>query len=244
MPDRRLIRWAAFAGLAAVALGCQLAQVTGSALAQDGNRMSDRTITVSASGSVSAAPDRAVVNAGVMTEAATAREALTQNNLAMKKVIDGLKGLGIEARDIQTVAVNLQPRYGKARPDGSQLANGFQAHNQVRIVVRALDRLGDVLDQAVTLGANQTGGIGFEVGDAETLKDAARKVAIANARRRAETYAAASGVGVGQVLTIAETVQAPGPRGGHDFAVAARAVPIEAGSVDLTVTVHVTWALR
>ena len=76
--------------------------------------------------------------------------------------------------------------------------------NQVQVVVRDLDKIGDILDQLVTLGANQTNGLSFEASKAETLRDDARKEAVANAKRRAELYAAAAGVELGEVLTIDE----------------------------------------
>jgi hypothetical protein len=221
-----------------------MAFVGSTAMAQDAARMTERTVSVSASGGAAATPDRAAISTAVMTEAATAREAMSLNNGAMKKLIDGLKALGIEAKDIQTTAVNVQPRYGKPRNDGSSLVNGYQATHQVRIVVREIARLGEVLDQAVTLGANQMGGVSFEVSEAERLKDEARKAAMANARRRAELYAAAAGVGVGPVVAISETAPAPGPRHFQARAAMAEAVPVEAGSIDLTVIVHVTWALK
>ena len=117
--------------------------------------------------------------------------------------------------------------------------------NQVRIVQRDIAKLGETLDRSITLGANQLGGISFEVSNAETLKDEARRRAMANAQRRAQLYATAAGAQVDRVLTISETVVTPGPRplGGARMAMA-EAVPVEAGEQALTVTVYVTWSLK
>ena len=110
--------------------------------------------------------------------------------------------------------------------------------------MREVKRLGDVLDQAIALGANQINSIGFDVANAETLKDEARKQAMVNAKRRAELYATAAGVQLGQVLRISESVtQAISRRPMAGRAMAA-SVPIEAGTRTLTVEVHVTYALR
>jgi uncharacterized protein len=230
-------KWAALAVAAALAAS--------QAEAQDGLKGGDRTVSVSATGSAAASPDRASISTGVMTEAATAREALSLNTTAMKKLIDGLKALGLEPRDIQTTTVQVNPRYADGRGNKAPTITGYQAVNQVRIVVRDMKRLGEILDQSITLGANQMGGIGFEVSNAEVLKDDARKAAMVNARRRAELYAAAAGATVGPVLAISETQANPQPRmyGGARAAMA-EAVPVEPGSVDLTVQVHVTWALK
>ena len=114
----------------------------------------------------------------------------------------------------------------------------------MQIVARNLDRLGAVLDQLVSLGANQMAGLAFEVSAAETLRDEARKEAVANALRRAKLYAEAAGAEVGEVLTIQEGGD-PGPR---PMAMArmmkSEAAPIERGTETLEANVTVTWELK
>lgn len=206
----------------------------------------ERTVTVTASGRASATPDMARVTAGVTTEGETARAALDRNSETMGKVIDGLKRLGIDAKDIGTSSLHVEPRYTNARDGQAPRISGYRASNQVTLVQRDLGKLGEVLDQLVTLGANQIGSLAFEVAKAETLRDEARKDAIANARRRAELYAAAAGAEVDKVIAISEdTAAIPHPRG----AVLARAqmsaaVPVEAGSQELEANVTVTWSLK
>ena len=204
-----------------------------------------RHISVTASATVGAEPDIAAISTGVVSEADTAREALNRNTAAMKKLIDGLKGAGIDAKDIQTTSFHVEPRYSQPKDGKPPAINGYRVVNQVRITSRDIGKLGEVLDQAVTLGANQINGIEFEVSKAETLKDDARKGAVENARRRAELFATAAGVQLGDVISISEKVQefAPGPR---TFARAkvASAVPIEAGTQMLEATVNITWALK
>lgn len=205
----------------------------------------ERSITVTATGTATAVPDRARIATGVVSEAATAREALSANNGAMQKLIAGLKDSGIEPQDIQTAGLNLNPRYTNPRDGQPPVIDGYQASNTVEVHVRDLDKLGDVLDKLVTLGANQMNGITFEVSAAETLRDTARKEAIANARRRAELYATAAGAKVGDVIAIAEgTENAPPPyfKSGRAAAMSA-AVPIERGSQTLDASVTVTWEL-
>jgi uncharacterized protein len=215
-------------------------------MAADDNK-TERLVTVSATGSVVAVPDTAYITAGVLTEADTAREALSRNNSASARLIDGLKAAGIAAKDIQTSQLNVQPRYTQPKDGRPATVNGYAVSNQVRITVRDVKRLGEVLDQAVTLGANQVHGIAFEVSSAESLKDDARKAAMQNARRRAELYATAAGAQLGQVLRISEEVVDAGRRfdgGGVKFRAATAAAPVEPGSQTLEVEVHVTYALK
>lgn len=209
--------------------------------------MSERTVSVSASGHMSATPDVAAINTGVLTEASTAREAMNANSAAMAKLIEGIKAQGIDPKDIRTIGINVNPRYSTPRDGRPAVITGYSANNQVRIIVRDLKRLGEVLDAALSLGATQMGGISFEVSQAETLKDEARKSAMANARRRAELYAAASGTSIGNVIAISEDMQVDGPRPvfmGRAKATASAAVPVEVGSMELEATVHVTWSLK
>jgi uncharacterized protein YggE len=226
------------ASIAAVALGQGRM-----AMAAD-DKPAERYVSVSATGSVAADPDMASVSTGVIVEADTAKEALARNSTVMAKLIDGLKALGIASADIQTTSLNVEPRYVQAKDGRPSSINGYRVVNQVRLTVREVKRLGEILDGAIGLGANQINGIAFDVSNAETLKDEARKLAMVNAKRRAELFATAAGAQLGPVLTISEDVSsAPRPMPMARAAMGG-AVPIEAGTRTLTVQVAVTYALK
>ena len=205
----------------------------------------DRTVTVSAAGQVSAEPDMARISTGVVTEAATAREALTRNSDAMAKLIAGLKDNGIDAKDIQTSSFSIDPRYNNPLEGQTAVITGYRVANQVEVTARDLERLGEVMDSLVVLGANQMNGLTFDVSKAEMLKDDARKEAIANAFRRAKLYAGAAGAEVGEVIAIAEDAAQFQPVVARmDRAMKSEAVPIERGSQTLEARVTVTWSLK
>jgi uncharacterized protein YggE len=225
-------------------LGLLLVGLAIAAVPAGADDMSDkRTITVSASGEVTVVPDMARITSGVTTEAATAKEALAENSEAMAKVIAGLKEAGIKAEDIQTSSFHVEPRYTHPKEGEASVIDGYRVANQVEVTARDLDRLGEVLDKLVTLGANAVGGLSFMASEAETLRDEARKQAVANALRRAKLFAEAAGAEVGEVLRISEGGGEPGP-----FPVArmlkAEAVPIERGTETLSASVTVTWELK
>jgi hypothetical protein len=213
-------------------------------MAAEGGKSTERTISVSATGSVAAEPDIAHVTAGVIAEAETAKEAIARNSAAMAKVVSALKGAGIAPKDLQTTSLHVEPRYTQAKDGRPATISGYRVSNQVRLTVRDVKKLGDVLDQAIAAGANQISRIGFDVSSAETVKDEARKQAMANARRRAELYAAAAGVKLGAVLRISESVSDVSPRESVSPRAMAASVPIEAGTRVLEVEVHVTYALQ
>ena len=210
-------------------------------------KMTERTITISASGSVSAVPDEATISSGVTSEAKTARDALTKNTDNMKKVIAELKTQGIEAKDIQTTQFNVEPVHVYPKEGQAPSVTGYRVNNMVSIKVRDLDKLGGVLDQLVSAGANQMHGLSFDVSRAETLKDEARKQAVANALRRAKLLATAAGAEVGDVVQISEETSHPGPRPvmySKARAAMAEAAPIERGEQELQTRVTVTWKLK
>lgn len=206
----------------------------------------ERTISVTASGQVTAVPDIVRITTGVLAEADTAKAALAANTAAMTQVIEQLKALGLDAKDIQTSDFSVQPKYIYPPDGAAPKLIGYQVSNMVHIRVRNVARMGEVLDQVVDAGSNQINGIQFEVSKADELQDAARKNAFAAALRKAQLYAEAAGVTLGPVLSISEGVVHPGPRPMMRTAMAekADAVPIEAGEQALEVQVSVVWSLQ
>ena len=204
-----------------------------------------RTITISAAGAVKTKPDQVEITTGVTSQAPTAREALDKNTEAMRKVVQGLKEAGLDAKDIQTTEFSIQPLYQNRKGEASPFIVGYQVTNSVFLTVRDVGKLGAVLDKVTTLGANQIGGINFGVSEPEALKDEARKLAIKEAMENAKLYAEAAGATLGRVYSISEE---PGiirpyatPRAAMEMA--AKDVPIEAGQTAVEIRVTVTFEL-
>jgi len=192
--------------------------------------------------SVSAAPDQAIVTAGVLTKAESARSALSANTKRMRQVFTALKDLDIEERDITTSSFNISPNWEHG-PSGSQ-QRGYQVSNQVTVRLRDVTFVGAALDTLVRAGANQAGGVQFLVKNRDELLDTARAEAVGKAKDRAMLYAEAAGVKLGKIVEITEGGFGGGPQ--PQFAgraVAMEAAPIAAGEQDLSVSVTITWAL-
>ncbi len=224
----------------AVLAGAIVAPASSASMAEERERRMERTVTVSASGVALAAPDIARIRLGVASDAATAKDALARNTAAMTKIVAGLKTREIDPKDIQTSAFTIEPIYDGKPP----AVSGYRVRNAVEVTARDLDRLGETLDALVALGVNQVDSLSFEASRAETLRDEARKDAMANARRRAELLAAAGGATVGEALSISEdTGGEPQGRGVYTRALA-KPVPIERGTEQLEARVTVTWALK
>jgi hypothetical protein len=200
-------------------------------------------ISVVGEASVSVPPDMARIDGGVTSEARTAREASEANNVAMGKVLLALKGAGIEDKDLQTSRLSLQPQYAPNRPPPNVIV-GYQASNRVTIKLRDVTKVAGVIDTLVGAGANEIGGVSFTVAAASKLLDEARSQAIADARRKAEIYAAAAGVTLGAAISISEE-SAPNavPYRRMNAALAA-GTPVAQGEETLSVSVNVTWAIK
>jgi len=201
------------------------------------------TISVSGEAQVSAPPDLAQIDAGVSTEAKTAREASEANNAAMGRVLLALKGAGIDEKDFQTSRLSLQPQYAPNR-SGPNAVVGYRAGNRVTIKLRDVTKVAATIDLLVAAGANELGGINFMVSSASKLLDDAREQAIADARRKAEIYARAAGVTLGSPVSISEE-GAPGPAPFRRMAAGmAASAPVAQGEETLQVTVSVSWAIK
>jgi uncharacterized protein YggE len=201
-------------------------------------------ISVTGEATVSVAPDLAQIDAGVTTEAKTAREASDTNNAAMGKVLLALKGAGIDEKDYQTSRLSLQPESAPTRTGAPAAIVGYRASNRVTIRLRDVTKVASAVDTLMGAGANDIGGINFTVSQASKLLDDAREQAIADARRKAEIYAKAAGVTLGAPLSISEgstPVPIPYRRMAAGMAAAA---PVAQGEETLQVTVAVSWAIK
>ena len=201
-------------------------------------------ISVTGEAQISVAPDIAFVDAGVATDAKTAREASEANNAAMAKVFAALKAANIDARDIQTSRLSLQPQYAPNRSGPSPVV-GYRASNRVTVRIHDVSKVAGAIDTLVGAGANDIGNVGFEVSQASKLLDDAREKAVADARRKAEIYARAAGVALGAPLSISEG-GAPQPmfRNKMVAGIAAAPTPIAQGEETLSISVSITWAIK
>jgi uncharacterized protein len=240
--DRRSVAALGLTGLAAAA-----ALATPSR-AQESKSM-PRLISLTGHGEVKARPDMAVVNVGVMTQAATAGEALTQNTEAMNKILASLKASGIQAKDVQTSNFMVNPRYqydqNNAQPPR---LIGYDVSNTVSVSIRKLDSLGAVLDNVVGEGSNQINGVMFAIADDEKFTDEARKLAVADAERKAKLFADTARITLGQIMSVSEGNYQPPqpiPYGKAVRAEAAQsAVPIAEGEQTVAIDVNIAWEIK
>jgi uncharacterized protein YggE len=215
----------------------------------DENAALTGTITMDGRGTVSVAPDMAVITARVVTISKTAADALAGNTSDLAKVIEQIKAAGIEAKDIQTSGFAIYPRYERVTDNSNRQPNitGYEVRNGVEINVRDLTKLGDLLTGVVDSGANSVDGIRFQVSDPDEKLDEARKRAVQEAKHKASIFAEAAGVELGGIVSISETgIQMPRPvmmRAEGMMMAKADAVPIEAGEETISASVTIQWQI-
>jgi uncharacterized protein YggE len=203
-------------------------------------------VVVVGDGRVTVAPDYAQIASGVTTRGKTVKEASDANSKTMAAIIKALLDSGVAQNDIQTSRFSVQPVYLPQEPRTEPKLAGYSVSNQVRAKIRQIDKLGEILDRLITAGATDVGNIEFLVSDPSKALDQAREAAIADARRKAEVYARAAGIRLGQVEWITEQ-SGFGPavpfRGQGASAARAAAVPIATGDDTLEVTVTVGFTI-
>lgn len=203
------------------------------------------SITVVGTGESYGKPDLAHIQVGVVTEAATAAEAVRKNSEAMSRLMAMIRKRGIEDRDFQTVQFSVTPRYryDKTQQEPPTIA-GYQVTNEVHVKLRRLSALGEFIDETVSLGGNQIRGISFEVAEPAKLFDEARRKAMTDAQHRALIYAEAAGLKLGKPIAIEEQSEKPGPYPVARMDIAgAKAVPVAPGEQTFTIRVTVTFAV-
>ncbi|MBE0704503.1 MAG: SIMPL domain-containing protein [Afipia sp.] len=204
------------------------------------------SISVNGQATVSAAPDLAEIEAGVTTEAKTARAASEANAKAMNAVLAALKQTGIAQKDVQTSQISLQPQMtSRNNSSAPPQITGYRATNRVSVTLRDTAKIGDTLDALVAAGANDIGGVSFSVSQSSKLLDEARARAIDDAHRKAAIYAQSAGVTLGGPLSIAEEgVPPPIAFRKMNASLAAAPTPIVPGEQTLRMSVHVSYEIK
>jgi uncharacterized protein YggE len=201
-------------------------------------------VTVSGAGSAFGVPDVAVVTLGVEADAATVEEARGQAAASMEGMIQALKDGGVNEDDIQTTRFSVQPRYDFE--NDRQVLRGFVVTNIVTAKLREIDKTGDLVDAALQAGGDlaRVESLSFTIDDPSTLETEARRLAVDEARQRAETLADAAGAELGRVLSITESGGAVPVPSGEGAARDEGVTPIEPGELEVQVQVQVVYELK
>ncbi|MBO9575161.1 MAG: SIMPL domain-containing protein [Sphingobium sp.] len=208
-------------------------------------------VNLSVTESVEAPPNIATINTGVETRALTAKDAMSQNAAKIDALIAALLKAGIERKDIQTSGINLNPQYDYSqRPNATNEGPrfiGYQANNMLTVVIRKIDKAGEIVDTMVNAGATNINGPQFSIEDTSKLQEQARTKAVKTAQTRADFYAQAAGYKTARLLLISETGEIGRPIIMADRLMAAAPAAktqIEPGQLSSSITLNFRYMLE
>ncbi len=207
-----------------------------------------RQLTATGTGKIYLNPDVAYIYIGVHAQADAVSDALSQNNDKSQAVAGSLKEQGVDAKDIQTSAFNVNPvqEYDK---NGQPTKMTYTVDNSVYVTVRDLSKLGQILDAVVRNGANNINGINFDVTDKAKAVSEARTLAIQQAKQMAQEMASAAGVSLGDLQTM-NVYASNGPvpmfeaKGGGAAASVAATVPTSSGQLVLSMDATLVYEIK
>jgi uncharacterized protein YggE len=206
------------------------------------------SVTVSGEGVVTAEPDLAEIEIGVVTEARTAPQAAKENAAKLAKVIAEVKKLLGTGDEVKTIGYSLSPNYRYPKEGGKPEITGYTATNIVRVRTGALQGVGSLIDAATQSGANRIQRLAFTLKDEDAAKREALRNATAKAKSKAEDIARALGLKLARVLSVNEGEQAFRPviremRAGGIMAQEAAPTPVESGTIQVRAAVTLTAEL-
>ena len=204
-------------------------------------------ISVSGEGVVEVAPDRATISAGVITRDKNAAKVQGDNSRIASEIIKAVAALGIDKKNIRTGNYSFHQYY--RQENNRRIADGYEANNTVTIIIDDLNLVGKVIDAALSHGANNIDSLEFGIKNKANLQNEAIRLALRDARAKAEVVAAEFGkniVGVKNVSVNYGTISAPRVNKMFARAEADMAVetPIESGTLTFSANVHVEFEMN
>jgi len=209
------------------------------------------TIVISDVGEVSAVPDLAMVSLTVTNEAERVEEAIAENADKMNTVIEEIKKLGIEEKDLKTTSFNIYPRYEYIKDrfgytTGKRTLAGYEITQVLEVKIRDIEKVGTVIEKGTSVGINDVSNLRFTIDDQEELKKQARALAIEKAKQKAQNLTAQLGVKLGRITSFSENYYVPylGARSFETEGGMGGGVPdIEAGENKISVSIIITYEI-
>jgi uncharacterized protein len=208
----------------------------------------ESVVVASGQGVVFAVPDRAWISISAESRAPSPREAQRLNAEAMRPVQDKLKAAGVSADAIRTIAYDVQYEWDFV--NNKRVGRGYVARNTIEVRVDSIDRVGELLEIAAGSGATALGGIRFDLKDQSKLEREALRLAVLDARAKADAAAAGAGRNIDRILRVEEQgVDVPPMpvrmmRQSAQAGVADLAPQISAGQMEIRARATVTVVLK
>ena len=235
-----------FAALVVITL---LAPASANAQTQEAPRPQFPVVVTSGEAEVKRAADRAWVAINAESRSRDPKEAQRANVEAMNAVTQKLKSLALGADAIRTTSVDLHPEFDYDK--GRQTLRGYVARNTIEVRVDEIGKVGEVISAAVGSGATAIGGLRFDIKDRAEAEREALRLAVENARARAEAAASGGGMRIERIVRIEDhRVGIPEPprpmamEGRMAMQAAIPDTPVTPGNLIIRAMVTLTAALK
>ena len=159
-------------------------------------------ISVAGEGKVKVVPDQATISATVETKGNVAKDVKKQNDQQMEAVLKVIKKMNLSPADYRTQRVSLNPVY-----DYEKKKTSYNATQTVEIVLRDLSQYDDLMEGLVNQGINRIDNVIFQSSKLAQYQSEARKLAMKDAKLKAEDYVSVLGQKVGKAMTISDNSQ-------------------------------------
>lgn len=210
------------------------------------NTTKSTTFDVTGEGKVTSIPDAAMITIGVQESGLTVKEAQNKLNSSINKVSEVVKKLGIDSKDIQTTNYNINPEYDYS--NDSQRIKAYSANTNLQIKVRQLENVNSVIDIATANGANQIGGISFDINDKSKLENEARQKAVLETKKKAADASKIAGFKLGKIINYSENIGSsslpPIRAMAIEKAIGGAPTKVETGTTDITVSVTLSYEIQ
>ena len=217
----------------------------------------ERIISVTGTATTSVEPDLLVITFGVETQEITAKEALDANSKTMNDIVDAIQSVGILEDEISTSRFNIYPVYdGYEDPitqRRKQELTGYKVTNTITVDTMQMDLAADIIDSAVTSGANRVDNVSFTLSQEKhlELKDDLIEKAIMNAKMKAEKALSPLDYSITGVkaISLSEFGGLPTPMPMFDmafdesFAMKSSSTPVFSSEQDVSTTANVIFTI-
>jgi uncharacterized protein YggE len=186
----------------AVILGIGVFQTHSMKIDLDLSEHNNNTITVTGTAEQQTAADTASISFYVTKKGTDQSTVANYVNTNTKTVVDVIKGLGIDTKDIKTTNYSINPEY--SWDDGQRNFTGYRAQQSVSVIIRDLEQVPEVLAKVVEQNVDSLNGPNFYIDKLDDLKDNLRAEAIKDAKKKANELADELGVDVDKIVGFSE----------------------------------------
>ncbi len=162
---------------------------------------SGRSVHVSGAAVVYITPDRALLQLGIQSNGHTPDAVRSANSRDIQRVIQAVRNLGVQEKDIATDYYIVYPVY---EDFNSLVIIGYRIDNTISITLRDVSLIEEVIVEALKSGANEIQDLQFYTSELRKIRDEARALAMKAASEKAQALAGAAGAQAGCILSISE----------------------------------------